>query len=94
MWIIGSRFCLFVAGVLFAGAAFAQATSQAPKEATPGANSSAPDQSLSKELNQSNGIIHPKEVDPAIEKPAPNARDPNVVPPPGASGGAAAPQPK
>jgi hypothetical protein len=94
MWIIGSRFCPFVAGVLFAGAAFAQATSQAPKEATPGANSSAPDQSLSKELNQSNGIIHPKEVDPAIEKPTPNARDPNVVPPPGASGGAAAPQPK
>jgi hypothetical protein len=94
MWIIGSRFCLFVAGVLFAGAAFAQATSQAPKEATPGANSSAPDQSLSKELNQSNGVIHPKEVDPAIEKPTPNARDPNVVPPPGASGGAAAPQPK
>jgi hypothetical protein len=94
MWIIGSRFCLFVAGVLFAGAAFAQATRQAPKEATPGANSSAPDQSLSKELNQSNGIIHPKEVDPAIEKPAPNARDPNVAPPPGTSGGAAAPQPK
>jgi hypothetical protein len=94
MWIIGSRFCLFVAGVLFAGAAFAQATSQAPKEATPGANSSAPDQSLSKELNQSNGVIHPKEVDPAIEKPTPNARDPNVVPPPGTSGGGPAPQPK
>jgi hypothetical protein len=94
MRIIGSRFCLFVAGVLFAGAAFAQATSQAPKEAIPGAKSSAPIQSLSKELNQSNGIIHPKEVDPAIEKPVPNARDPNVVPPPGASGGAAAPQPK
>jgi hypothetical protein len=94
MWIIGSRFCLFVAGVLFAGAAFAQATSPAPKEATPGANSSAPGQSLSKELNLSNGVIHPKEVDPAIEKPTPNARDPNVVPPPGASGGAAAPQPK
>jgi hypothetical protein len=94
MWIIGSRFCLFVAGVLFAGAAFAQATSQDPKEATPGANSNAPDQSLSKELNRSNGVIHPKEVDPAIEKPTPNARDPNVVPPPGTSGGAAAPQPK
>jgi hypothetical protein len=94
MWIIGSRFCLFVAGVLFAGAAFAQATSQAPKDATPGANSSAPDQSLSKELNQSNGIIHPKEVDPGIQKPAPKTGDPNVVPPPGSSGGAAAPLPK
>jgi hypothetical protein len=95
MRIINSRFCLIVAGVtLVGGAALAQATSPAPKEATPGANSSAPTQSLSKELNQSNGVIHPKEVDPAIEKPTPNARDPNVVPPPGTSGGAAAPQPK
>jgi hypothetical protein len=95
MRIIGSRFCLFLAGVtLAAGAAFAQATNPAPNEATPGANSNAPAQSSSKELNQSNGVIHPKEVDPAIEKPMPNARDPNVVPPPGASGGAAAPQPK
>jgi hypothetical protein len=94
MRIIGPRLCLILAGVTLAGAAFAQATSPAPREATPGANSSAPDQSLSKELNQSNGVIHPKEVDPAIEKPTPNARDPNVVPPPGASGGAAAPQPK
>ncbi len=91
---INSRLCLFVAGAtLVAGAAFAQATSPAPKDA-PGAKSGAPAQSLSKELSQSNGVIHPKEVDPAIEKPAPNARDPNVVPPPGASGGAPAPQPK
>ena len=34
----------------------------------------------------SNGVIHPKEVDPAIEKPAPKVGDPNVVPPPGTSG--------
>ena len=94
MRIIISRLCLIVAGVtLVAGAALAQATSP-PNEVTPGANSTAPAQDLSKELNQSNGVIHPKEVDRAIEKPAPNARDPNVVPPPGASGGAHAPQPK
>jgi hypothetical protein len=91
MRIIGSRFCLFVAGAtLVAGAAFAQATN----EPAPGSNSSAPGQSLSKELNQSNGIIHPKEVDPAIEKAPPTVRDPNVVPPPGTSGGSPAPQPK
>jgi hypothetical protein len=95
MGIIGSRFCLVVAGVtLFAGAAFAQATSPGPKEAAPGADANAPAQSLSKELNQSNGIIHPKEVDPGIQKPAPKTGDPNVVPPPGSPGGAAAPQPK
>jgi hypothetical protein len=93
MRIIGSRLCMIVAGVtLIARAAFAQATSSAPNE--PGANPTAPAQSLSKELNQSSGIIHPKEVDPGIQKPAPKTGDPNVVPPPGTSGGAPAPQPK
>jgi hypothetical protein len=95
MRIIGSRFGLFVAGVtLVASAAFAQSTSPAPNEMTPGAKPTAPAQSLSKELSQSNGVIHPKEVDPAIQKPAPTTGDPNVVPPPGTSGGAPAPQPK
>ena len=95
MRIIDIRLCMIVAGVtLAAGAAFAQATSPAPNEATPGANSTAPAPNLSKELNQSNGVIHPKEVDPAIEKPTPSTRDPNIVPPPGTSGGAPEPQPK
>ena len=95
MRIIGSRLCLIVAGVtLVAGSGFAQATSPAPNETAPGANSTAPAQNLSKELNQSNEIIHPKEVDPGIQKPAPHTGDPNVVPPPGTSGGAPAPQPK
>jgi hypothetical protein len=105
MWVIGSRLCLLVAGVtLVAGAAFAQAPNPAPnpaapldpvpRETTPGATPTAPAPNLSKELNQSNGIIHPKEVDPAIEKAAPNVRDPNVAHPPGSSDGAPAPQPK
>jgi hypothetical protein len=86
---------MIVAGAaLVAGAAFAQTPSPAPNETTPDAKPTAPTQNLSKELNRSNGVIHPKEVDPGIEKPAPNARDPNVVPPPGTSGGAPAPQPK
>jgi hypothetical protein len=101
MRIIGSRLCLLVAGAtLVAGAALAQAPNptvpldSAPRETTPGAQSTAPAQDLSKKLKQSNGVIHPKEVDPAIEKGAPVVRDPNVVPPPGTSGGSAAPQPK
>ena len=86
---------MIVAGAtLVAGAAFAQATSPAPNEITPGANPTAPAQNLSKELNQSNGVIHPKEVDPAIQKPAPHTGDPNVVPPPGTSGGSPEPEPK
>ena len=66
---------MIVAGVtLVAGAAFAQATSPAPKAITPGANPTAPAPSLSKELSRSNGVIHPKEVDPGIEKAAPKTR--------------------
>jgi hypothetical protein len=90
MRIIGSRLCLLAVGVTLAGPALAQSPSPAPGETTPQATPAAPAQNLSDKLNQSNGVIHPKEVDPAIEKPAPNAGDPNVVPPPGASGGAAA----
>jgi hypothetical protein len=104
MRLIGSGLCLLVAGVtLVAGLARAQAPTapaptapldSAPGEVAPGAKPTAPAENLSKKLNQSNGVIHPKEVDPGIEKPTPNARDPNVVPPPGTSGGAPAPQPK
>ena len=91
MMAIVSRLCLLVVGVaLVAGPAFGQAPNSAPSEAAHGA----PAQNLSKKLSRSNGVIHPKEVDPGIEKPAPKAGDPNVVRPPGTSGGAPAPQPK
>jgi hypothetical protein len=93
MRIINSQLCMLVAGVMLgASAAFSQATSPAPKSTVPDANP--PAENLSKELNQSNGVIHPKEVDPGIQKPAPKTGDPNVVPPPGSSGGSPAPQPK
>jgi hypothetical protein len=96
MRIFGTRLCLLVAAATFvAGPAFAQPPDPAaPLDSTPGTDSTAPAQDLSKKLNQSNGVIHPKEVDPAIEKGAPVVRDPNVVPPPRTSGGSAAPQPK
>jgi hypothetical protein len=90
MMAIGSRLRLLIAGfTLVGGAAFAQAPNPG---GTPG--DAAPAQNLSKKLNQSNGVIHPKEVDSAIEKPVPKVGDPNVVPPPGTSGAASAPQPK
>jgi hypothetical protein len=92
MKLICSSLCIIVAATaLAASAAFGQAASPAPNEDTTGVN---PAPNLSKALNQSNGVIHPKEVDPAIEKPVPKTGDPNIVPPPGASGGALAPQPK
>jgi hypothetical protein len=91
---IGSRLCLLIAGVtLVAGSVFAQAPDK--PEPTPAAPlNSAPVENLSEKLNRSNGVIHPKEVDPTIEKPVPKTGDPNVVPPPGTSGGAPAPQAK
>ena len=91
---IGSRLCLLVAGVtIVAGSVFAQAPGK--PEPTPAAPlNSAPGENLSEKLNRSNGVIHPKEVDPAIEKPVANPGDPNVIPPAGISGDAPAPQPK
>jgi hypothetical protein len=91
---IGSRLCLLVAGVtLVAGSVFAQAPGK--PEPTPAAPlNSAPGENLSEKLNRSNGVIHPKEVDPTIAKPVPKTGDPNVVPPPGTSGAAPAPQAK
>ena len=96
MMVIDSQLRLLIGGVtLVAGSAFAQTPNPTPTPSAPLALGSrsdcarrrpgAPTQNLSERLNQSSGVIHPKEVDPAIEKPAPQARDPNVVPPPGSA---------
>ena len=71
MRIIKSRLCLLVAGAaLVAGQAFAQAANPAaPVDATPGVAPTAPAEDLSKKLNQSNGVIHPKEVIPYESNP-------------------------
>ena len=53
-----------------------------PEKIAPGAKPSAPAKNLSRELNESNGVIHPKDVDPAMNKGAPKTADHNVVPPP------------
>jgi len=80
------RLSLLVAcAVLLVGPASVRAASP---ETTPGDATTAPGQNLSKKPDQSNGVIHPKEVDPAIEKPEPKTGDSNVVAPPGTSGGA------
>jgi hypothetical protein len=74
------------AGVLLSvGCALAQ---------TPAPTATPSGQNLSDKLNQSNGVIQPKEVDPAIEKLAPKTADPNVVPPPQPKGAPPAAQPK
>lgn len=65
-----------------------------PEKAQPGTGTSSQPQSLSEKLDQTNGVIKPKEVDPAIEKPAPQTGSDGVIKPPGTSGGSAEPQPK
>lgn len=94
---MGIRLRILIGGMaLIAGSAFAQTpnATQTPTQIAPAVEPTAPAETLSDRLNRSNDVIHPKEVDPAIEKPAPQARDPNLLPPPGTSGGAPAPQPK
>jgi hypothetical protein len=78
-------------------AALAQAQSgEPPAKATACANgaSTSPNQSLSDKLAQSNGVICPPNVDPAIKAPTPNAGKMPVIPPPGSPGGNPNIQPK
>lgn len=58
-----------------------------PEKIAPGAKPTAPAKNLSRELNRSNGVIHPKDVDPAMNKGAPSTSDRNVIPPPASGGG-------
>ncbi len=65
-----------------------------PEKIAPGAKPEGPAKNLSEKLDQSNGVIEPKDVDPGMNKAAPATGDPNVVRPPGTSGGETAPQAK
>ena len=65
-----------------------------PEKIAPGAKPEGPAQNLSDKLDKSGGVIQPKVVDPGMDKTAPTTGDPNVVRPPGTSGGEAAPQAK
>jgi hypothetical protein len=69
------------------------AMAQAQSDEQPGAKACANDtttsssQNLSDKLAQSNGVICPPNVDPAIKAPTPNAGKMPVIPPPGSPGG-------
>ena len=73
--------------------ALAQTQSGDAKACANGA-STAPGQTLSDKLAQSNGVICPPNVDPAIKAPTPNAGKMPVIPPPGSPGGNPNLQPK
>jgi hypothetical protein len=81
-------------GALIAAAPVLAAETPAPKPApttipekiAPGAKPTGPAQNLSDKLNQSGGVIHPKEVDPAMHVTPPATGDTGVVRPPGTGG--------
>jgi hypothetical protein len=74
-------------------AALPTAALAAADDAAPGATPTSTPDNLSKKLGQSNGVIHPRDVDPKMDKTAPTTGDQNVIRPP-ASGGGDAPQAK
>jgi len=71
----------------------AQTQTVDPKACSDAANIT-PNQTLSDKLDQTNGVIYPPNVDPAIEAPTPNAGKMPVIPPPGSPGGDPTVQPK
>lgn len=65
-----------------------------PEKVKPDPKATETPKSLSDKLDQTNGVIKPKEVDPAMDKPAPATGSNDVIKPPGTPGGAPAPQAK
>jgi hypothetical protein len=68
--------------------------SAAPSPASPNSTFAKQPGTLSDKLGASNGVIHPKEVDPSIEKKPPPTGTAAVIPPPGSPGGPQGVQPK
>jgi hypothetical protein len=68
--------------------------SASPSPASPNSAFAKQPGSLSDKLDASNGVIHPKEVDPAIEKKPPPTGTAAVIAPPGSPGGPQGVQPK
>ena len=52
------------------------------------------DQTLSEKLTQSDGVIEPPDIDPAIKVPTPQGGKMPVIPPPGSPGGDPTVRPK
>ena len=74
--------------------AYAPAQAQTPdptKGCTPQERSNG---TLSNQLDKSNGVMCPPDVDPAMKAPTPSTGDKSVIPPPGTPGGNSSMQPK
>jgi hypothetical protein len=69
----------------------AQAQAPDPKGCTPQERANG---TLSNQLDKSNGVMCPPDVDPAMKAPTPSTGDKSVIPPPGTPGGDPSVQPK
>ena len=97
MTTVMQRICLAASlSLLLAGTALAQFPPQTPQNVSPTAcaDSGGSSGDLSNKLSQSNGVICPPDVDPAMKAPTPNAGKMPVIPPPGSPGGSQNVQPK
>ncbi len=84
---------------LAAGPAPAQTTPQnsAPMDSVPEKTAPTPDKggtNLSDKLDKSNGVLHPADVDPKMQKATPGTGTSDVIKPPGAPGGSPGATPK
>ena len=66
----------------------------ASENAKPDPKATETPESPSGTLDQTKGVIKPKDTDPSMEKPAPSTGDKDVIKPPGTPGGPPAPQAK
>jgi hypothetical protein len=82
---------LTMLAIMLAAASGAGAQAADPQGCTPQERSG---ETLGQKLSQSNGVICPPDVDPAMKAPAPKSNDPSVIAPPGTPGGDPNVQPK
>ena len=86
--------CLAPLAMASAQSASTDPNSQSASPASPNSTFAKQPGALSDKLDASNGVIRPKEVDPAIEKKPPPTGTAAVIPPPGSSGAPEVVQPK
>jgi hypothetical protein len=84
-----AKFCAALALMLAVVSTAAQAADPQPCSKAERGN-----QTLSEKLGQTNGVICPPDVDPAIKAPTPNGGSIPVIPPPGSPGGSPNVEPK
>lgn len=86
-----ARGSLAALAAMLASAAFAPAHAADARPCTPQEQSN---QTLGEQLNQSNGVICPPEIDPEMKAPTPPGGSTPVIPLPGSPGGNPNVQPK